>query len=343
MLLHALPKSRHNAVQRALREVFGKCVPADPTLLSGGVSGALIIRFQVQGRPYVLRVEPERIAIEDRSRGFACMAAAARQGVAPRIYHADAAVGVAIMDFVSSRPLSDHPGGEAGLVRELGALVAALQCGPEFPRRADYPAAIESLLCSLSTSPFMQPGELQPCADGLALIRSGLSWDSASLVASHNDPNPRNILFDGARVWLVDWELGFQNDPLVDLAILTHELAATPDLETILLTQLWACRPVGGYARGCTSFGSWRACSMAALSWTACAGPSAWRRPRRTCRSRRQRSAAPSGRAGWPQALLKLPTRSRACRSRLLSTASARQNSGIAFRAANKEGSRRPA
>ena len=243
MLLHALPKSRHDAVQRALREVFGKCVPADPTPLSGGVSGALIIRFQVQGRPYVLRVEPERIAIEDRSRGFACMAAAARQGVAPRIYHADAAVGVAIMDFVSSRPLSDHPGGEAGLVRELGALVAALQCGREFPRRADYPAGIESLLCSLSTSPFMQPGELQPCADGLALIRSGLSWDSASLVASHNDPNPRNILFDGARVWLVDWELGFQNDPLVDLAILTHELAATPDLETILLNAALGVPP----------------------------------------------------------------------------------------------------
>jgi hypothetical protein len=30
----------------------------------------------------------------------------------------------------------------------------------------------------------------------LALIRCGLSWDGASLVASHNDPNPRNILFE---------------------------------------------------------------------------------------------------------------------------------------------------
>jgi hypothetical protein len=84
MPLHALPESRRDAVQRALREVFGKCVPADPMRLSGGVSGALIIRFQVQGWPYVLRVEPERIAIEDRRRGFACMAAAAGQGVAPR-------------------------------------------------------------------------------------------------------------------------------------------------------------------------------------------------------------------------------------------------------------------
>ncbi|MGH6681846.1 MAG: phosphotransferase [Bradyrhizobium sp.] len=235
MPFHAIPESRHDAAQRALREAFGKCVPADPALLSGGVSGALIIRFQVRGRPYVLRVEPERIAIENRRRGFACMAIAAGQGVAPRVYYADAAAGVAIMDFVSSRPLSDHPAGEAGLVRELGALIAALQCGPEFPGCAGYPAMIESLLSSLSTSPFMRSDELQPCADGLALIRSGISWDSAALVASHNDPNSRNILFDGARVWLVDWELGFQNDPLVDLAILTHELAATPDLETILL------------------------------------------------------------------------------------------------------------
>jgi hypothetical protein len=89
----------------------------------------------------------------------------------------------------------------------------------------------------------MGPGELQPCADGLALIRSGLSWGGASLVASHNDPNPRNILFDGTRVWLVDWELGFQNDPLVDLAILTHELATTPDLETVLLNAALGVPP----------------------------------------------------------------------------------------------------
>jgi hypothetical protein len=34
----------------------------------------------------------------------------------------------------------------------------------------------------------------------------------------------------------VDWETAFRNEPLVDVAILTHEIAPTPVLETVLLT-----------------------------------------------------------------------------------------------------------
>jgi hypothetical protein len=38
-------------------------------------------------------------------------------------------------------------------------------------------------------------------------------------VSSHNDPVPANILFDGRRPWLIDWEWAYRNDPLVDVAI----------------------------------------------------------------------------------------------------------------------------
>lgn len=54
-------------------------------------------------------------------------------------------------------------------------------------------------------------------------------------VSSHNDSNPRNILFDGRRLWLIDWESAYRNDPLVDLAIVSDCLAPSPDLEDILL------------------------------------------------------------------------------------------------------------
>jgi hypothetical protein len=90
---------------------------------------------------------------------------------------------------------------------------------------------------------FFAPGDLDPHAEGLARIRAALPWDSSSLVSCHNDPNPRNILFDGERVWLVDWELAFGNDPLVDIAILTTELAETPELEDALLEAAFSLKP----------------------------------------------------------------------------------------------------
>jgi hypothetical protein len=73
--------------------------------------------------------------------------------------------------------------------------------------------------------------------DELARIRAAVPWDPSSLVSSHNDPNPRNLLFDGVRLWLVDWELASRNDRLFDLAIATTDIANTPDLEAALLAS----------------------------------------------------------------------------------------------------------
>jgi hypothetical protein len=240
---YLIPEPRRDAVQAALHSAFGHTTASRWQPITGGVSGALILRFEVRGRSHVLRLEPERIALHHRQRGFACMTAAAAAGVAPPIRYADAAAGIAIMDFIPGRPLSEHPGGPVGLVRALGKLVTGLQALPPFPMLDDYPTAIVGMLTALSLSRFFAPGELDPHAAGLARIRTVLPWDPSSLVSAHNDPNPRNILFDGERVWLIDWELAFRNDPLVDLAILTTDLAETPELEAGLLEAAFGTPP----------------------------------------------------------------------------------------------------
>ena len=238
-----IPETRRDAVQSALREVFGGRPASALQPISGGVSGAAIFRFEVEERPYLLRLEPERIAFEDRERGFVCMTAAAIAGVAPPVHHADAAAGVAIMDFIPSRPLSEHPGGLAWMVRELGDLTARVQATAPFPRLGDYPQMIGTLLAALDASGHFAPGVLAVHTHGLAHLQAAYPWDAQALVSSHNDPNPRNILFDGRRLWLIDWELAFRNDPLADVAILTTEFAQTPELEDLLLEATFGRAP----------------------------------------------------------------------------------------------------
>jgi aminoglycoside phosphotransferase (APT) family kinase protein len=240
-----IPEARRDAVRAGLRATFGASASGDFQPIRGGVSGALICRFDVHERTYVLRIEPERVALHDRQRGFACMAAAAAAGAAPRVHYCDPATGVAIMDFVSGRPLSAHPGGSMGLARALGALISRVQATPSFPIFGSYPEVIGSALVGLGKSSFFAPGQLDPQAEGLARIVAALSWDTSTLVSCHNDPNPRNILFDGERVWLVDWELAFRNEPLVDLAILSTELLQGPELEDVLLAAAFGCVPDG--------------------------------------------------------------------------------------------------
>ncbi len=171
------------------------------------------------------------------------MCAAAEADVAPPVRYADPSTGVAIMDFIASRPLSGYPGGPARVVRELGTLTERVRRTPPFPLVGSYPDMIEEMLAALGRSSLFAPGQLRPHAEGLARIRAALPWDASLLVSSHNDPNPRNILFDGERLWLIDWELAFRNDPLVDVAILTTEFAETPELEDILLEAAFGRSP----------------------------------------------------------------------------------------------------
>ena len=54
-------------------------------------------------------------------------------------------------------------------------------------------------------------------------------------MSAHNDINPRNVLFDGERLWLVDWELAFRNDPLADVANVANNFSEVPDVDTLVL------------------------------------------------------------------------------------------------------------
>lgn len=69
-----------------------------------------------------------------------------------------------------------------------------------------------------------------------------LKWNSDEAVSSHNDILPRNLLFDGERLWLVDWESAYCNDPVVDMATMLDNFAPSPELEEVLL-QAWLGHP----------------------------------------------------------------------------------------------------
>ncbi len=48
---------------------------------------------------------------------------------------------------------------------------------------------------------------------------------NADFVSSHNDLNPGNVLFQGDKAWLVDWESAFAADRYVDLAAIANFFA----------------------------------------------------------------------------------------------------------------------
>jgi Ser/Thr protein kinase RdoA (MazF antagonist) len=65
----------------------------------------------------------------------------------------------------------------------------------------------------------------------------------ADLVSSHCDLNPTNTLWDGQRMWLVDWDGSCRNDRFADPAYACNWFVLTPDEEHALLTTVLAAPP----------------------------------------------------------------------------------------------------
>ncbi len=109
--VESIPTERRAAAQAALRSTFGTVPITVSAQIKTGASAA-IYRIEAGGRSYLLRLEsPMRDNVRDPLRSYPCMQAAAQAGIAPAVHYADAAAGVAIMDFVTGRPLKDYPGG----------------------------------------------------------------------------------------------------------------------------------------------------------------------------------------------------------------------------------------
>ena len=51
------------------------------------------------------------------------------------------------------------------------------------------------------------------------------------MVSCHNDLKPDNILFDGERAWLVDWEAAFLNNRYTELSVVANFLITNDNEE----------------------------------------------------------------------------------------------------------------
>ena len=241
--LNIVPAEHRQTVATALATAFGPKVLSGLSPLGGGASGALLYQATVAGREYVVRLEARPRSPFRNPHQYVCMQTASDAGIAPPLRFLDADAGISVMDCLAKRPLAAYPGGTLALTRELGHLIRRLQETSVFPQFRDYRVILERLLGVLRRPGFFAPGLLDAHAAAFDTIREAYPWDASAHVSAHNDPNPQNILFDGERLWLIDWETAYANDPLTDVAILADNFAPTPELEESLLSAWLGASP----------------------------------------------------------------------------------------------------
>lgn len=226
------------AVCRGLQEAFGTDTTEDMRQITRGLSSDLVFRIVVKGSPYLLRIMTRINEQMDPRRIYACMSAASDGGITPRVHYTNADDGISITDFVETAPLSSLQA-----LQLVPLTLRTLHALPPFPKEFNYVTAHKAFIGRFRTSSLLPQREIDEVFahyDQLCAIYPRLEED---MVSSHMDLKPDNILFDGNRIWLVDWQAGFLNDRYFDLAVAANCLVSTDADESAYLERYFDRSP----------------------------------------------------------------------------------------------------
>lgn len=207
-----------------------ECLPAalrGPTTtlarMASSFSGAGVYRVDAAGRAFVLKIAREDQPFDDWRRNVDALRLAAKASLAPEVVHVDEARRAVLSAHVVDRSfpaLYLNPATHEAAIALLGRTVRAVHdlpaptgVAPKDPRQT-----LSETWSRLASGPAL------PSFVGEAALRVLAEPEPARErppVLSHNDVHPANLVYDGEKLLLVDWDTAGPNDPLYDLATIS--------------------------------------------------------------------------------------------------------------------------
>ena len=217
-----------------------------PEPLGGGITNA---NFTVEdgGRKFFVRVGsdiPEHGVM--RFNEVAASRAAHAAGISPAVVHTEP--GAMVMHFIEGRTLDEADVRDPRHLERIVPLVR--RCHQEIPRHFRGPALIFWVFQVVRDYAATLREAESPRLDVLPrLVEIAEALERAvgpvRLVFGHNDLLAANLIDDGERLWLVDWDYAGFNSPLFDLGGLASNNQLSDAQQQWLLEQYFE-RPLDG-------------------------------------------------------------------------------------------------
>jgi thiamine kinase-like enzyme len=220
-------RERSSARVAALAIWFG---PVNPLPLAGGITNQ---NFAVEdrGRRYVVRVGDD-ILVHGvlRANELAASRAAHAAGLSPGVVHAEP--GILVLEFIEGRTFAPEDVRNPANLERLIDMVQ--RCHRDIPQFLRGPAAMFWVFHVVRDyGHTLREGNSRHLAILPDLLARAARLEAAvgpiDVVFGHNDLLAANVIDDGQRLWLVDWEYAGFNSPLFDLGGLASNSEFSPE------------------------------------------------------------------------------------------------------------------
>ena len=184
-----------------------------------GLSGAAVYDVATDAGDFVVRIADEADD-EQWHRKIALLRVVADAGLAPKLVWVDEGEGATVSLKIGAQ-LSTALADAVVRPRAIASVVDALARLHRLPATAFPPIDLVVVVRTLWQRQIAKAGFPAWAFPAAALIdrADALLAADQRRVPSHNDMNPTNLLWDGTRAWLVDWDASGLNHPYYDLAV----------------------------------------------------------------------------------------------------------------------------
>lgn len=210
--------------------------PVTPEPLAGGITNVNFVVADA-GRRYVVRIGDDILVHQVmRFNELAASRAAEAAGLSPAVVHHEP--GVLVIDYIESTPLDEAAVRDPANLERIVPLIR--RCHREIPQHLRGPALMfwvfhvlrdyAAALREGGSAHVSKLSDLMVRADRLEAAVGRID-----VVFGHNDLLPSNLLDDGERLWLIDWDYAGFNSPLFDLGGLASNNGLSEEQERWLL------------------------------------------------------------------------------------------------------------
>ena len=218
--------------------------------LAGGITNRNY-RVELPDGPAVVRLsdpESSELAI-DRENEYLNSVAAAASGAAPAVLDYVRGAGVLVVQWVEGRTFAEDDVRNASNLPRIAEACRVLHAGPAFANRFDMFDIQRRYRRLVGERGFRLPARYDEFAAHAARIEEAFASSPEPIVPCNNDLLAANMIDDGQRLWLIDYEYSGNNEASFELGNIWSESTLPPELLEILVAAYWGAASAARVAR----------------------------------------------------------------------------------------------